>query len=99
MREVARGEPIAGERPSAARRVIGLPSRRSEPVRRHVVVLEAAHGELGSSSRASRSGGRGGGEVDVVLPHRPGDARELVGEGDGRFVVAAEALEVQRPGA
>ena len=76
-----------------------MPSRRSEPVRRHVVVLEAALGELGSCSGAFHSGGRGRGEVGVVLPHCPGDARELVGEGDGRFVVSAEALEVQRPGA
>ena len=38
-------------------------------------------------------------EVAVVLPDGPGDAGELVGEGDGGLVVAELALEAQRPGA
>src|SRR2546426_334928 len=33
MKEIAHGEPIAIERPVAARQVIGFPSRRSEPGR------------------------------------------------------------------
>src|SRR5438034_10542712 len=95
MKEVARGEPIA------LRAALPRPGELSACPRAgqsRCAVTSSCSKQPWVSSGPS-SGGRGRGEVGVVLPHCPGDARQLVGEGDGRFVVAAEALEVQRPGA
>ena len=39
------------------------------------------------------------GEVAIVAPGGPHDARELVGKGDGGLVVTAPFLKVERPGA
>src|ERR1700688_1690587 len=36
-------------------------------------------------------------ETGVVSPHRPDDARQLVGQGDGGAVVAPQAMQPQRP--
>ena len=36
-------------------------------------------------------------EVAIFSPHGPGDAGELVGEGDGSLVVAAGAFDVECP--
>src|SRR2546426_6862934 len=85
------------ERPLKARVVIGYPSRRSEPMCHHRVKLTAVAGE--KSSHVPPSSGRHLPEIDVVLPDGPDDAGELVGEGDGGFVVPAESLEMESPGA
>jgi hypothetical protein len=37
-------------------------------------------------------------EVGIVFPDGPGDAGEFIGEGDGGFVVTAEAFEAKGPG-
>src|SRR6266704_2174991 len=86
------------QRPLKARVVIGLSSRRSEPMCHHCVKLRAVAGE-NSSVFPPRSGGSHLPEVDVVLPDGPDDAGELVGEGDGGLVVTAEFLEMQGPDA
>src|SRR5688572_4193906 len=86
------------QRPFKAKVVIGLPSRRSEPMCHHCVKLRAVAGE-NSPVFPPRSGGSHLPEIDVVLPDSPDDAGQLVGEGDGGFVVTAELLEVQSPGA
>ena len=63
----------------------------------HCVKLRAVAGE-NSSVSLPRSGGHLP-EVDVVLPDSPDNAGQLVGEGDGGFVVTAEFLEMQGPDA
>ena len=102
MKELAHGEPIAWERPLGARPVIGFPSRRSEPGRLHRVILVSSHGEpcrarALPSSPGDASGYRKGCEIRAVLPHGPGDARQLVGQRDGSLVVTPQAFELQRP--
>src|SRR5436190_6243230 len=67
-------------------------------MRHHRVRLAAVSGES-SSIPPSESGGRHLPKIDVVLPDGPDDAGQFVGEGHGRFVVAAERLELQSPGA
>src|SRR5258705_215295 len=86
------------ERPPKATVVVGFPSRRSEPMRHHRVRLTAVSGER-SSIPPCVSGGGHLPEIDIVLPDGPDDAGQLVGEGDGGLVVAAELLEMQSPGA
>src|SRR5688572_30040494 len=67
-------------------------------MRHHRVRLTAVSGE--SSSIPPCVSGRGHlPEIDIVLPDGPDDAGQLVGESNGRLVVAAELLEVQSPGA
>lgn len=36
-------------------------------------------------------------EISFVLPYRPADASELVGKGDGGFVMPDAVLEFHRP--
>ena len=38
-------------------------------------------------------------EGPLVAPDAPGDARELIGESDGRHVVAVSVFNTERPGA
>jgi hypothetical protein len=79
MKELAHGEPIVLERPVMARPVIGFPSRRSEPGRLHVVILDGSQAECDA---VSLPGGRRGllGEHSAAGPHSPGDTGELVGQ-------------------
>src|SRR3989442_1137459 len=85
------------KRPRRAIGFIGYSSRRSEPMRHHRVVLTAVSGE--SSAPSCWVSGRGHLLiVDAVLPDSPDDASELVGEGDGGLVVAAESFDLQGPG-
>ncbi len=98
MMESAHGEPIdeTGLKGQACCR---LSPSRSDLFRHHSASLRSVRGwaELGLSRLSGGLRFWGGLEVAVVLPDGPGDASELVGEGDGGLVVAELALEAQRP--
>src|SRR5947209_15866859 len=86
-----------------AKRTVGLfPHARSnrschpsmlKQVHGRVVVSAGGQGSPGAELRAHWTRL----ETGVVSPHRPDDARQLVGQGDGGAVVAPQALQPQRP--
>src|SRR5512145_5122 len=92
---------VAGAEPIVARGLEGLRSYRLRRASGRFACHESDLGSArGGSERSIQAGGRGPVAVEgaLMLPSGPGDARQFVGEGDGRLVVAAAPLGGDRPG-
>lgn len=91
--KVAHWEPIADNGLRTATQVIGLSPTSESPIKPSSSLSRCGSG-WASSGRERPRLVRG-----FVPPNRPGDAGELVGDGDRGFVVTSRSLEVKSPGA